>query len=523
MLPNNIQLPATVRTSVWNITFGVDSNVEQCYCCSTGKITRANFHCGHITSRNCGGSDDIDNLKPICAHCNLSMGAHNMFDFMKKYGLDKLKDKGYIEKLRNIDISKIKCGEPYHAKFLRDVKLNKYVIDGLDNDNNLIFFKDLYENFNIWCNENKISYILPYKDFKIEICDYTLAELNTFEIDGKSKHGIDLTDYFNTTDDLNQEEIITLFKLKVNKIKQLEDIVKNITKDNSELIESNNNLKNKARAHSFNNENDIYNDIDIMEWFNKCYVKTDNKNDYIKMKDMFDQFKLTDQYIRLTKRKRRQYNYTYFIDYFRNNDTTKSEYKETYKLYINDKRTTTHSILLGWKNINDHFEDTYNVNINKLVRVRFRRGSFLWSDNVAIDPTSNDSRIPVDDKFKKVTNDFQVFNQFNNLEYLHISQDDKLDIQDLSFIRDCRKIKELHLGVLNNLTDIDALQYLPNLEILELYGCPNIKNIEVLTKCAKLKIIKTDSNGNDQLKQLLFPYKNQLNIIERHENMQLTW
>jgi 5-methylcytosine-specific restriction endonuclease McrA len=45
------------------------------------------FHVGHVISEKAGGTHEINNLRPICASCNHSMGSENMVDFVIKYGL----------------------------------------------------------------------------------------------------------------------------------------------------------------------------------------------------------------------------------------------------------------------------------------------------------------------------------------------------------------------------------------------------------------------------------------------------
>ena len=48
------------------------------------------FHCGHIQAEAHGGKLSVDNLKPICAGCNLSMGSENMIDFKVRCGFGVL-------------------------------------------------------------------------------------------------------------------------------------------------------------------------------------------------------------------------------------------------------------------------------------------------------------------------------------------------------------------------------------------------------------------------------------------------
>jgi hypothetical protein len=106
---NKIKIPATVRNNVWNQHIGVEIGTYLCCCCKSEPITKANFECGHIISTKNGGSCDLSNLKPICKHCNTSMGTQNMHVFMKQYGFDKLTFNNKFANIlgKNNDISNI--------------------------------------------------------------------------------------------------------------------------------------------------------------------------------------------------------------------------------------------------------------------------------------------------------------------------------------------------------------------------------------------------------------------------------
>ncbi len=83
------KIPAAVRNTVW-LHYIEDKNNARCHCCKLEKITSANWHCGHVQSEKNGGKVHINNLRPICAGCNSSMGTMNMLEFMKKYGFDTI-------------------------------------------------------------------------------------------------------------------------------------------------------------------------------------------------------------------------------------------------------------------------------------------------------------------------------------------------------------------------------------------------------------------------------------------------
>lgn len=235
---SNNQLPKTIRNIVWNREFGNKSNIELCYCCSTETITRANYHCGHIISRNCGGSDDIDNLKPICAQCNLSMGINNMHEFMKKYGLFKLKA-NYVPnntKLINVPLKQ------YHEQFLIDVKLQRIRLTELHN--NKIFSYNLYNDYKIWINNKQYDYLLTKKEFKKAIEEYLNIKFKIMTINENTRTGINLTSYFNNVEDLNNNELKQIIIQKDSEIKKLNDKIKKFIKGNLDVS----NFKNTNRS-----------------------------------------------------------------------------------------------------------------------------------------------------------------------------------------------------------------------------------------------------------------------------------
>jgi 5-methylcytosine-specific restriction endonuclease McrA len=78
-------IPKTVKMIVWENTFGLNIGQTKCPVCIHHIISQMDFHCGHIIPECQGGSTTADNLQPICAKCNLSMGKKNLKEFRKKY------------------------------------------------------------------------------------------------------------------------------------------------------------------------------------------------------------------------------------------------------------------------------------------------------------------------------------------------------------------------------------------------------------------------------------------------------
>jgi len=76
-------IPAARKTEVWNEHIGEEHGMAKCVCCGIRDIKSRDFHCGHIIPEADGGSIEVENLRPICAICNLGMGSKNMISWMK--------------------------------------------------------------------------------------------------------------------------------------------------------------------------------------------------------------------------------------------------------------------------------------------------------------------------------------------------------------------------------------------------------------------------------------------------------
>ena len=79
------QIPKALKKLVWDTWVGPDIGCTKCLCCNHEEIRQIEFHCGHIVSEATGGQTTVNNLRPICAQCNLSMGKMNMLEFRNQY------------------------------------------------------------------------------------------------------------------------------------------------------------------------------------------------------------------------------------------------------------------------------------------------------------------------------------------------------------------------------------------------------------------------------------------------------
>lgn len=71
---NKEHIPKRIRELVWT-TYNGEVFTNKCYVywCDN-KINVFNFQTGHDIPESKGGTLELDNLKPICSSCNLSMG-----------------------------------------------------------------------------------------------------------------------------------------------------------------------------------------------------------------------------------------------------------------------------------------------------------------------------------------------------------------------------------------------------------------------------------------------------------------
>jgi hypothetical protein len=80
------KIPSKVRADVWNTYQDQNMAIGKCCCCKRATIKQADFEVGHVIAEACGGTMEINNLRPICSVCNKSMGRLNMVDYVKRYG-----------------------------------------------------------------------------------------------------------------------------------------------------------------------------------------------------------------------------------------------------------------------------------------------------------------------------------------------------------------------------------------------------------------------------------------------------
>lgn len=90
--PKRKNIPSKVRQMTWRKYIG-NSMDGKCWSCDD-HISFEKWHAGHVKPHSKGGPDIVDNLRPVCAACNLSMSSNHMADYIRHYGM---KGKGAVE------------------------------------------------------------------------------------------------------------------------------------------------------------------------------------------------------------------------------------------------------------------------------------------------------------------------------------------------------------------------------------------------------------------------------------------
>jgi 5-methylcytosine-specific restriction endonuclease McrA len=81
-----LQIPSQVKKQTWNKYIGQHIALHKCMCCKIEEIKQGSFHCGHVISEKNGGKIELNNLRPICQGCNLSMGTTDMNEYIIRHG-----------------------------------------------------------------------------------------------------------------------------------------------------------------------------------------------------------------------------------------------------------------------------------------------------------------------------------------------------------------------------------------------------------------------------------------------------
>lgn len=140
----------------------------------------------------------------------------------------------------------------------------------------------------------------------------------------------------------------------------------------------------------------------LYQWFKENYDESNDKNIFISIKDIYDEFKCSDYYTNLTKFEKRKLTYKNFIEYFSHNIVTKKHYRESIDQKINNKRVFGRNILLFWK---------------------IKDPEFKIDDNYFINPKKNDLDYVLDekeDKSEKVNHEYSFISTDQSINQMNI-------------------------------------------------------------------------------------------------------
>lgn len=94
-------IPKSLKNKVWDKYIGKKKGEGQCYCCAK-TIDSKDFECGHVLAVCKGGTNTLENLRPICGCCNKSMGSQNLESFKTEYFHGPLEQvHQYVSKIEN--------------------------------------------------------------------------------------------------------------------------------------------------------------------------------------------------------------------------------------------------------------------------------------------------------------------------------------------------------------------------------------------------------------------------------------
>jgi HNH endonuclease len=75
-------IPKAKRTELWDKYFK-DKRIGSCLVCNCQLDVVGTWEAGHVIAYSKGGSDDLENLRPVCQRCNRSMGTQNMGEWAR--------------------------------------------------------------------------------------------------------------------------------------------------------------------------------------------------------------------------------------------------------------------------------------------------------------------------------------------------------------------------------------------------------------------------------------------------------
>ena len=126
-LKKNKKIPLSIKNQLWFKYFGKEKAIGICNLCKE-EIHITNFHTSHKISRFNNGSDELENLIPLCKSCNLSMGKTNYDDYKLKYHNKNIIINNIFEKKCTCNIPKYvneKLKFMHYCSYCKNINKNK--------------------------------------------------------------------------------------------------------------------------------------------------------------------------------------------------------------------------------------------------------------------------------------------------------------------------------------------------------------------------------------------------------------
>ena len=149
-------------------------------------------------------------------------------------------------------------------------------------------------------------------------------------------------------EDVNENNFVFLanpiFKLKEFQQKHKCALFKYLITEHKKYLNNGSILK---IAKSITERTQLYLELscNIVQWFKDNYKHTGDKKDFLKIKDIYDNFTSSEFYTTLTKMEKRKYNKTFFIEYFEKNIFLSK--------YFYERHLNTTNIIKEWIQINE--------------------------------------------------------------------------------------------------------------------------------------------------------------------------
>lgn len=78
-------IPVALKRQSWYNLYTKQVGQTKCPICNAVDITQLDFECAHIISEYNDGPTAVNNLMPLCNHCNKSMSKRNILDYAKEF------------------------------------------------------------------------------------------------------------------------------------------------------------------------------------------------------------------------------------------------------------------------------------------------------------------------------------------------------------------------------------------------------------------------------------------------------